>query len=94
MIFSNQSPLEGQFSAMRSSGHNNAATYAGEITNKSVRQSSSAQTRSHTYSTEDCAKEGDTDITGTTAFTQYGKLSKRKLDSWKRKREAVAKNIR
>ena len=64
MLFSNQSPLEGQFSAMRSSGHDNAVTYAGEITNKSVRQSNDAQMRSHTYSTEDCAKEGDTDITG------------------------------
>ena len=70
MLFSNQSPLEEQFSAMRSSGHNNAATYAGETTNKSVRQSNATQMRTHTYSTEDCAKECDTVITGNTGFTQ------------------------
>ena len=87
MLFSNQSPLEGQFSAMRSSGHDNAATYAGEITNKSVRQSNAAQMRSHTYSTEDCAKEGGIDITGNTTFTQYEKLSKKKSLTHGRERE-------
>ncbi len=60
MLFCNQSALEGQFSAIQSSGYGSTETYEGQITNKSVRKVNLAQPRSHMCSTEDCVKENET----------------------------------
>ena len=91
MLFCNQSPLEGQFSAVRASNHDTSDKYAGVITSKSVRQSNASQSRSKTYSTEDCAMEKNTYITGTSVFTKHSKLSADKLQAWMNKREAIKK---
>ena len=91
MLFSNQSPLEGQFSAFRSSNHDYANNFGGEVTNKCTRQVNAAQARSHSYSSEDGAKESDKFVTGTELFTRYQKQSNKRLETWLQKRRDFKK---
>jgi len=93
MLFSNQSPLESQFSAIRASNHDNATTYAAEITNKNIRQAKTAVNKGGAYTADDCPEEEDvTTVTGVAALTKYMKESTLKLDAWKKKRSDMKNN--
>ena len=87
MLFGNQSPLERQFSAFRSSGDDRGDNFADAVTTKNSKQANAAQQNSNAYMKEDCPEETDKEVNGTAQFTKYQRQSSEKLSAWIQKRE-------
>ena len=83
MLTSNQTPLEVQLSAMRSSGHDSANDYGGEIMNKTIKQYQASLAHGSSYCAGDGVKETDVFVSGSTLFKKQAKETDSKIEQWK-----------